>query len=195
MRALVVVSITLAALVLGAVALRHRGLSSRMIAGDAEITGARRARDWMLPAGYAERTNPVRCGEDTLNEARAHWADHCAGCHANNGSGDSFLGKTMFPHPPDMRGPATQAESDGAIYYAINQGIPFTGMPAFGESGDHDADSWKLVCFVRHLPSLSAEEEYRMRELNPKTESERAEEREEQEFLNGGAAKVKETRK
>jgi hypothetical protein len=165
---------------------RHRGLTSRRSAGATETAIARWVRDWSLPAEYGQLRNPVACGGDTLRDARAHWADHCAGCHANNGGGDSMFGKTLFPRPPDMRGAATQNESDGALYYAIDNGVPLTGMPAFGKPGPDDADSWKLVCFIRHLPSLSAEEEWEMRKLNPKTDSEREEERAEELFLNGG---------
>jgi hypothetical protein len=35
-------------------------------------------------------------------EARAHWADHCAICHANNGSGDTEIGRNLYHKPPDL---------------------------------------------------------------------------------------------
>jgi mono/diheme cytochrome c family protein len=184
-----VVAVAAAIAAIGIASIRHRGLSSRRSAGATETAIARWLRDWSLPAEYGQLRNPVACGDETLREARAHWADHCAGCHANNSSGDSLFGKTMFPRPPDMRGPATQNESDGALYYAIDNGVPLTGMPAFGKPGASDTDSWMLVCFIRHLPSMPAEEEWEMRKLNPKTDSEREEEREEELFLNGGTKK------
>ena len=92
----------------------------------------------------------------------------------------------MYPKPPDMRAVATQRQSDGALYYTIKSGVRLSGMPAFGEPGDNDADSWKLVCFVRHLPRITPEEERQMKSLNPKTPDELQEEREEDQFLNGG---------
>ena len=58
-------------------------------------------------------------------------------------------------------------------------------MPAFGEPGDRDADSWKLVCFIRHLPHLSPVEEHQMEKLNPKGPGDRKEEEEEEKFLKG----------
>jgi mono/diheme cytochrome c family protein len=164
----------------------RRGLSARTAPGRTETQAARAVREWFLPARYRRLRNPVACSDETLAQARAHWADHCAGCHANNGSGDSALGRTMYPRPPDMRQAATQTQSDGALYYTIDNGVPLTGMPAFGEAGDGDRDTWKLVCFVRHLPRLSAEEEWSMRKLNPRTPDELAEELEEERFLNGG---------
>jgi hypothetical protein len=60
-------------------------------------------------------------------------------------------------------------------------------MPTW--SGSHQAeDSWKLVLFIRHLPQLTSEEEKDMERFNPKSEMERAEQLEEEQFLNGGTA-------
>jgi hypothetical protein len=62
-------------------------------------------------------------------------------------------------------------------------------MPAWGEAAnDNDQDSWKLVLFIRHLPNLTAKEIRDMERFNPKSDAEREEEKEEQEFLKGGPA-------
>jgi hypothetical protein len=45
-------------------------------------------------------------------------------------------------------------------------------------------DSGKLVAFIRHLPKLTPEELKEMEQLDPKTDSERAEEQDEERFLN-----------
>jgi len=115
-----------------------------------------------------------------------HFADHCSTCHANDGSGDTILGRDLYPKPPNMRTSETQEKSDGDLYYTIENGVRLSGMPAFGEhSGTSDADTWKLVTFIRHLPTLTDEELAKMGSLNPKTEKERREEKEEEEFLRG----------
>jgi cytochrome c553 len=184
---LISAALILAAIATGLFILTRTGLGSRSEPGTIESTLARELRLLSIPKAYKSMRNPIDCSDQVLAEARAHWADHCATCHANNGSGDSMLARTMYPRPPDMRLPATQTQSDGEIYYTINNGVRLTGMPAFGEPGDRDADSWKLVCFIRHLPHLSPAEEHQMEKLNPKTPDEIEEEREEEEFLNGGA--------
>jgi len=117
-----------------------------------------------------------------------HWADHCSPCHANNGNGDTMYGKTMYPRPPDMRRKETQDMSDGELYYTIQNGIMLSGMPAFGAPGDDDLDSWKLVAFIRHLPSLSQTEELEMEKMNPKSPQDIEEEQEEENFLHGSTA-------
>jgi mono/diheme cytochrome c family protein len=122
---------------------------------------------------------------EALAEARAHWADHCASCHANDGSGDTAMGRHLYPAAPDMRAHGTQSMSDGELFFVIQNGIRHTGMPAWGDS-DHDAeDSWKLVHFIRHLPELTLEERKQMEKLNPKSPDQLKEEEEEEKFLRG----------
>ncbi|HEY6344897.1 MAG TPA: c-type cytochrome [Bryobacteraceae bacterium] len=104
-------------------------------------------------------------------EARAHWAGHCAVCHANNGRGEVEMDRRMYPPAPDMRLVATQSLTDGELFFIIQNGVRETGMPGWGAdstSGHAAEDSWKLVRFIRHLPKLTFEEEQEMRALNPK---------------------------
>lgn len=178
---------TVAVLVVAGLALHFRGgLDTRAAPGSLEAFAAKAVRAWSVPGRYRELTNPVSCKDPAvLSEAKEHWADHCAGCHANNGNGGTMLGKTMYPRPPRMGEAETQQQSDGELYYVIKNGVRLTGMPAFGEPGDKDVSSWQLVCFIRHLPKMTQEEEIEMRKLNPKTPADLEEERQEAEFLNG----------
>jgi mono/diheme cytochrome c family protein len=179
-------SILVVALIAGGVfAMGSRGFSARERPSALERWMARRARSMAAPAGARERGNPVPNSPDVLAQARAHWADHCSGCHANNGSGDTEMGRRMYPPAPDMR-TETQRLTDGELFFIIQNGVRMTGMPAWGGERDRDEeDSWKLVRFIRHLPQVTAEEEREMRSLNPKSPDELKEEREEKEFLNG----------
>jgi mono/diheme cytochrome c family protein len=162
------------------------GFSARAKPSEAERLLARRARTLALPASATKRTNPVPDSAEVLTEARAHWADHCAACHSNNGSGDADMGKHMYPPAPDMRQADTQNLTDGELFYIIQNGIRLSGMPSWGSGTGHDEqDSWKLVRFIRHLPKFTAEEEREMEALNPKSPEELKEEQEEREFLNG----------
>ncbi len=122
-----------------------------------------------------------------MHEAMAHYADHCAVCHANNGSGQTMFGAGLYPRPPDLRAAATQSRTDGELFSIIENGVRMSGMPAFGGTGDRasEAESWKLVLFLRHLPSLSTAEEQAMDGMNPKTPEEMQEEKSEADFLQG----------
>ena len=166
----------------------HRGFSTRTAPGLAETEFAETMRSAAIPSRYGTMKNPVTVTPQILEEGKAHWADHCATCHANNGSGDTLYGRTMYPRPPDMRQRETQEMSDGELYYTIQNGVRLSGMPAFGAAVDNDLDSWKLVAFIRHLPSLSQSEEMKMEKLNPKSPQDMEEEQEEENFLKSGSA-------
>jgi mono/diheme cytochrome c family protein len=127
-----------------------------------------------------------------LREGMLHFADHCAICHGNDGSGDTMVAHGMYPKPPDLRAASTQKKTDGEIFWIIENGVRLTGMPGFGgNGGEHGGpeDSWKLVNFIRHLPALTAEEKIEMEKYNPKGPEDRQEEQEEQDFLNGAPEK------
>jgi mono/diheme cytochrome c family protein len=152
-----------------------------------EIFLARRFRSMSMPSNAMASRNPFTSSPELLQESARHFADHCASCHANDGSGNTEMGRNLFPPAPDMRLADTQQLSDAEVYYVIHNGIRWTGMPAWG-GPNNDQDSWKLVLFIRHLPSLTAAEIHDMERFNPKSDAEREEEKEEQEFLNGGPA-------
>ena len=147
-----------------------------------------------IPKSAKETRNPVAFSPDILAEAMAHFADHCAFCHANDGSGDTPIGKGLYPKPPDLRRADTQSFTDGELSYIIHNGIRLTGMPAFGDesSREPDADSWKLVHFIRHLPAISAEELERMKDLNPKTPDEFRKKEDTKRFLKSETEKTDE---
>jgi mono/diheme cytochrome c family protein len=169
--------------------LRRNCCGVRQAPSRTEEALARRLRSWSLPPDARQRRNPLTGSPELLQESARHFADHCASCHGNDGSGNTEIGGNLYPPVPDMRLAAAQELSDGELYYIIHNGVRWTGMPAWGEPGnDNDQDSWKLVLFMRHLPNLTAAEIRDMERFNPRSDAGRAEEKEEQEFLNGGRA-------
>lgn len=151
-----------------------------------EVFMARQLRHLAIPLAQRQKVNPVSDSSDVQGEARAHFADHCATCHANNGSGRTPIGQNVYPKAPDLRLTETQSMSDGEIFFVIHNGIRFTGMPAFGAGEpDDDLDSWKLVHFIRHLPNLTAVELEEMKTLNPKSKHQLDEEAMRARFLEG----------
>lgn len=192
----IVLMIIIAILGAGAVyatVLVRRGFSARENPSWIEAFAAGIAKRLAVPASYRLK-NPNAPTAANIREGEEHFADHCATCHGNDGSGDTLFGKGLYPKPPDMRSTDTQNKSDGELYYTIVNGVRLSGMPAFGSGspeasgheGTGDAENWKLVLFIRHLPDITAEELDEMKKLNPKTEADRAEEQQEEEFLNGG---------
>jgi hypothetical protein len=133
-----------------------------------EVDLVRRARRLAIPSDIRRWLNPVPLSPTVLKEGLEHFADHCAGCHANDGSGDTQIGKHVYPRVPDLRRKETQAMSDGELFFIIHSGIRFTAMPAWGNGNmAQDRGSWKLVHVIRHLPQLTHEELDHMKSLNP----------------------------
>jgi cytochrome c553 len=183
--------VLVAAVVLGAVAAaaytagHFGGFSTRKEPTVVERGVARAARRLAIPAKAERAANPVPFSREVWAESRAHFADHCANCHANDGSGRTELGQNLYPKAPDMRLPETQNLTDGELYWIIENGVRLSGMPAWGTGGDNDTDTWKLVHFIRHLSDLTPAHLSEMAALNPRTRAEFEEEREDDQFLAG----------
>lgn len=164
------------------------GVSAREQPGRVEAFLARRVRNMAIAGRARSVTNPVEYSGEIIAQGRAHFADHCAICHANDGSGDTEIGRGLWPKAPDMRLPQTQNLSDGELFWIIENGIRFTGMPGWSTgTKEGETASWHLVHFIRRLPKLTPEEVEEMESLNPKSPAEIRQQIEEEEFLKGGA--------
>jgi mono/diheme cytochrome c family protein len=161
------------------------GFSTRTEPTVAERLIARTARRLAIPSSSRNAVNPIPFSPEVWAESRAHFADHCATCHANDGSGQTELGQNLYPKAPDMRLAATQDRADGELYWTIENGVRMTGMPAWGAGGGNDADTWKLVHFIRHIRELSSEQLDEMAAQNLRTRAELEEEQQDEQFLAG----------
>jgi mono/diheme cytochrome c family protein len=164
----------------------RRGLSAHAEPSRVEAILARTMRRLATPEAIRARRNPVQPTDAVVEQALQHYADHCAACHASDGSGDTEIGRGLYPRVPDMRAPETQSLSDGELFSIIEHGIRLTGMPAWGTgTPESERDSWGLVHFIRRLPKLSSDDIERIDALVPKTPAQLKEEEEIRRFLEG----------
>lgn len=79
----------------------------------------------------------------------------CVGCHGAPGVERGSIGKGMMPEPPglDERSDLTDRE----IYWVVDHGIKFAGMPSFGATESTET-LWSIVAFVKQLPGMTPEE-------------------------------------
>ena len=165
---------------------RGAGISARRDGWPLEERVATAAWRFMIPRAIRDAANPVPNTPDVRQRGLEHWADHCATCHGNDGSGNSTIGQRTYPRAPDMRLPATQRLTDGELFYAIEQGIPWTAMPAWSTgTAEGERDSWELVRFIRHLPALTPADLTAMEQFNPKSPAQRKRDQAIDEFLRG----------
>ena len=169
--------LTIGGLALSAVAyVRITGLRGLPEPGSAEISISRAVRGFAIPGAAKARVNPLAASPDAASPdviapGLEHFARYCAVCHGNDGNAaSSVFGMGLYPKPPDMRVAPTQQLTDGELFYIIENGIRFTGMPAFGTgetTAAGETQVWQLVTFIRHLPRLTADELDWMKTLNP----------------------------
>jgi mono/diheme cytochrome c family protein len=164
-----------------------RGVSAREEPAWIETRAALFMRGWMTPSTYKGLLNPISNTQENFLAAREHYADHCASCHNNDGSGNTEMGRNLYPKVPDMRLPRTQSLSDGELFYIIENGVMLTGMPGWSTgTPEGERSSWQLVHFIRRLSSLTPEDLQEMERMNPVSRSQIDEERKIEEFLQGG---------
>jgi len=160
-----------AVIVAGGAYVVNTGLKAQPEPGVMETRVARAIRGFAIPREAKTRPNPIGTSADEVKAGLEHFARYCAMCHGNDGSGQgAAIGRGLFPKPPDMRAPATQSLTDGEIFYIIENGIRFTGMPAFGTGKPEPAGeklAWQLVLFIRHIPRITPNEIDGMKSLNP----------------------------
>jgi predicted CXXCH cytochrome family protein len=137
----------------------RRGFSATDQPSALEKVAARSARLLSIPAGAANEKNPWPSTEENLAEARARFNARCATCHGVDGKGRTNIGVNLYPKPPDLGAPETQNLNDGEIHYIVKNGVRLSGMPAWGNPHEEEAEeSWKLVIFIRSLGPLTAKE-------------------------------------
>jgi len=165
---LILFVLTVAASGYGLILVR-RGFSALATPSALEEFAATTARKMAVPSANRHLRNPIAPSAENIRAGMEHFSDHCATCHANDGGGQTFFGKGLYPKPPDLRAAGTQNKSDGELYYTIENGVRLSGMPAFGEAHTA-AETWRLVLFIRHLPQITPEELNEMKTLNPKSQ-------------------------
>jgi len=137
----------------------RRGFSARNEPTSLEKTVARFVRNLSIPNRVAQEPNPWKPTPVVLKEAREVFTARCAACHGPDGSGQTVVGRNLYPKPPDLRSSLTQKLTDGQIHYIIQNGVRLTGMPAWGNPHEEQGEiSWKLVLFIRDLRQLTKAE-------------------------------------
>lgn len=165
---------------------RQTGLSARAVPGPLERFAASSVRRWSISSEVRDRANPVPRTDENVRKGLEHFADHCATCHANDGSGNTTIGKNLYPPAPDMRLAGTQDMTDGELFHIIEEGVRFTGMPAWSSGTPAGEElGWQLVHFIRRLPQLTRDEIEQMEGMNPRPPEQIRQEIEAERFLQG----------
>jgi mono/diheme cytochrome c family protein len=87
--------------------------------------------------------------------ARTYATIGCVHCHGGPPDADwSKFSEGLIPIPADLKVMA-KTRTPQELFWAIKNGIKFTGMPSFGLAGASDDQIWSIVAFIRNLPQMS----------------------------------------
>lgn len=95
--------------------------------------------DWPVPEEDAMIPNPVEKTPSAINNGRVLYETQCAACHGPRGLGDGAIAS------PNMTTEAFAAQTDGAIFYKLQQGRG--QMPSFAHLPDEEL--WEVILFLR----------------------------------------------
>ena len=133
--------------------------------------------DWALASvrgasvvAHGTETPPANLddAETVKAGARIYSTIGCVNCHG--GPPDANWAKWsegLKPVPADLKVMAKERTAS-QLFWAIKNGIKFTGMPSFGLAGASDQDLWSIVAFVKKSPSVS-DDEYKAWTTAPST--------------------------
>jgi mono/diheme cytochrome c family protein len=123
--------------------------------------------DWALASvrgasvvAHGTETAPANLDDDATVKAGAHaYATiGCVNCHGGPPNANwAKWSEGLKPVPADLKVMAKDRTAS-QLFWAIKNGIKFTGMPSFGLAGASDEQIWQLVAFVRKSPSVSDDE-------------------------------------
>lgn len=87
--------------------------------------------------------------------ARVYSTIGCVNCHGGPPNANwAKWSEGLKPVPADLKVMAKDRTAS-QLFWAIKNGIKFTGMPSFGLAGASDQDIWSIVAFIKKLPSVS----------------------------------------
>lgn len=139
--------------VLIVVALMRFNLSAVPDPGRLEVLVTGKARHFLIHRASRKSIppRPAAAKAGSHGDGAMLYGNYCSICHGTDGHAQMPTGRWMYPRAADLTTQQVQSYSDQELFWIVDNGIRFTGMPAFGqvESPDH---IWDLVDRVRALP-------------------------------------------
>ena len=80
---------------------------------------------------------------------REHFRGGCASCHGLPGEEPNPIAIAMLPNPPDVRY-ANERYNASALFWLIDNGIKYTGMPSW-PADDRQDEVWPVVAYLLDL--------------------------------------------
>jgi len=110
-----------------------------------------------IPAGYADRTNPIAPDAESLARGKTIYEANCRVCHGDTGQGDGPAATNLDPPPAPIVHTA-QMLSDAYLFYRISEGgdfAPFNSAMPMWKDKLNESERWDVINYIRSLGSSS----------------------------------------
>ncbi|WP_445747831.1 c-type cytochrome [Polaribacter sp.] len=105
-------------------------------------------KKWVAPESADKIMNPLKGDEKSLSVGKKLFKMQCAVCHGFKGKGDGVAGAGLSPKPANLTSEAVQSQTDGAIFWKIQQGNG--PMPNY-KSSLKEESRWSIINYIRTL--------------------------------------------
>ncbi len=101
----------------------------------------------------ADIKNPLPASDANLAAGLKLYSQNCAVCHGGAGGRPSNIAAGLYQDPPQFHREGVSDDPPGKVYWQIDHGIRWTGMPSFGKALS-EKQLWQLTLFVQHIDTL-----------------------------------------
>ncbi|WP_025663218.1 c-type cytochrome [Aquimarina megaterium] len=103
---------------------------------------------WVAPASADKIKNPLKGDAKAAASGKKIYKMLCFVCHGPKGKGDGMGGTGLKPKPADLTSTAFQSQSDGAIFWKLEQGR--SPMPSY-KTSIPEKKRWEIINYLRTL--------------------------------------------
>ncbi len=105
-------------------------------------------KKWVAPASADKIVNPLKGDASAAASGKKIYTMLCVVCHGPKGKGDGMAGAGLTPKPADLTSEAVQCQTDGAIFWKIENGR--SPMPSYKTSLP-EKKRWEIINYIRTL--------------------------------------------
>jgi mono/diheme cytochrome c family protein len=124
-----------------------KSILTAMVLAVSVLVYAADKKPWNAPDKDAKTPTAVKSSAESIAAGKALYTKHCESCHGKAGLGDGKKAATLDTDPGDMSKAAFQGQSDGSLFYKINEGRD--DMPSFKKKITEANDVWNVVNYIR----------------------------------------------
>lgn len=104
--------------------------------------------EWVAPASADKIINPLKSNADAAANGKRSYKMLCVVCHGAKGKGDGIGGAGLKPKPTDLTSAEFQAQTDGAIFWKIEEGR--SPMASY-KTAIPENKRWEIINYIRTL--------------------------------------------